>query len=78
MTNNSDQIMLVPGKIVKDQWLLRSLNLLLLMLQLVRHGDEELLQLRASCSTLSKFWRHFLQFLLIPSAGVRSSRRSDW
>ena len=43
MTNTSDQIMFVKEleKIVKDQGLFRSLELLLQMLELAGHGDEE-------------------------------------
>ena len=45
LTDTSDQIMLVKelGKIVKNQGLLRSLDLLLRMLEPHRHDDEEVI-----------------------------------
>ena len=44
MKNNSDRIIVVKqlGKIVKDHWLLRALNLLL-QLEPTVHGNEEVI-----------------------------------
>ena len=51
------------------------LNMLLQVLVLAGHGDEEII---SATRILSKHQRHWLQFFLIRCVGAGSSRRSDW
>ena len=82
MTNTNDQIMLVKhfGKIVKDQELLRSMDLLLQMLELAGHGDEQVISATSKLQDPQQVPEGLAAICTDPEvqALVNLSRRSAW